>query len=100
MKKSVRIFYTVLFTAAVALPVLFFGIFGKHFDTSDSENRQLAAMPSFSFATASQYPDAFEAYFSDHLPFRRVSPCRPGREPPADIVHCRICTGRRRAGGT
>lgn len=70
MKKSVRIFYTVLFAAAIALPVLFFGIFGKHFDTSDSENRKLAALPSFSLATASQYPDAFEAYFSDHLPFR------------------------------
>ncbi|MCI2049108.1 MAG: hypothetical protein LKJ76_05235 [Lachnospiraceae bacterium] len=70
MKKSVRVFYITVFAAAVALPLLLSAVFGKMTVSADSENRQLAQRPVLSAATLTTYPNLFESYFSDNLPFR------------------------------
>ncbi len=36
----------------------------------NTENRNLASFPAFSFETISEYPDQIEAWMNDHLPFR------------------------------
>lgn len=70
MKKSISIYYITLFVIMICLPVLFFSIFGSHFDTFNYENRELAPKPVLTAGTINDFPGAFESWFNDHLPFR------------------------------
>ena len=69
-KKAVQYFYITALTVLILLPVAFFTFFGKYFDTTNYENRELAPKPTLSLATIESYPADFESYFNDVLPFR------------------------------
>jgi hypothetical protein len=73
MKKRSQAFYIGLFIFFCALPVVLFAAFGRFSDTTNYENRTLAAMPAFPPADADAaqvWPSEVESCFNDHLPFR------------------------------
>ncbi|MDO4284180.1 MAG: hypothetical protein Q4C60_02490 [Eubacteriales bacterium] len=69
-KKFVQYLYMAALTVLILLPVVFFTFFGKYFDTTNYENRVLAAKPTLALSTLETYPADFENYFNDYLPFR------------------------------
>ncbi len=76
MKKLFQYYYLGLLTVVILLPVLVFQIFQSHFDTENYENRTLAEFPTIGEdlngipVTIDNFPDLFEDWFNDHLPFR------------------------------
>ena len=70
MKKSIKNIYIIILAVVIMLPVLFFGIFGKYFNSDNNENRTLAQMPELSISSIKDFPTAFENYFDDNLPFK------------------------------
>lgn len=70
MKKSTQIYYIVILTVMILVPVAFFAVFGKYFDTTNYENRDLAKKPVLSLDTIDSFPSDYETWFNDHLPFR------------------------------
>ena len=71
MKKTLRNYYIILLVLLVLLPTAFFAVFGRFFDTTNYENRTLAAFPATAtLEDAENFPGRFESWFNDHLPFR------------------------------
>ncbi len=70
MKKGIIYTYIILFCVFVIAPIPVFWLIRGHIDTSNLENRTLAEKPVLSISTIGDYPEKFEAYFTDHLPFR------------------------------
>lgn len=62
--------YLVLFIILFYAPVIVFGLFGKHIDSVNYEQRQTAEKPVFSIEKIDDYPQAYEEYYNDKLPFR------------------------------
>lgn len=59
-----------LFFLLLIFPLLFWLAFGGRFAGENYEKRALADLPTLSMETVADFPKDFEAYFSDHLPFR------------------------------
>ena len=70
MKKPVRILYLVLLLIGIVLPAPVYLLFGKYFDQENFENRTLAEMPVLSIDTISSFPNDFNQYWMDNLPFK------------------------------
>ena len=68
MKKSKILI--ALFIGSIALPNLIFGAFYDKFDTENNENRELAEFPDVSLTALGDFPEQFEAYYKDHVPFK------------------------------
>jgi hypothetical protein len=62
--------YLVLFILLFYAPVIVFGLFGKYIDSVNYEQRQAAEKPEFSIKKIDEYPQAYEEYYNDKLPFR------------------------------
>lgn len=70
LRKGIQNFYIVLLVALILAPVAFFAVFGRYFDTTNYENRDLSAAPVIGQTKIADFPDAFDNWFNDHLPFR------------------------------
>lgn len=60
----------VLFMASIVLPNIIFALFRDHLDTANNENRALAELPQVSAASLDEFPEGFEAFYNDHVPFK------------------------------
>lgn len=72
MKKGTKRYYGVVVTIFLLLPVVFFAVFGKYFDTTNYENRTLAEKPVVGQTPVDEFPSDYEDWFNDHLPFRNL----------------------------
>lgn len=70
MKRCVAVAYVIVFVLLFIAPMGVYELFGSYFDQTNYEQRQAAEKPVFSIDTIKAYPQAYEAYFSDKLPFR------------------------------
>lgn len=70
MKKHIKIAYVIVFVLLFIAPTIIYEIFGGYLDQTNYEQRQAVEKPAFSLDTIEQYPQAFEAYYNDSLPFR------------------------------
>lgn len=68
-KISKRIWIAV-FIAALTVPKLSWPFLKKYVDTGNYENRELAIKPDLSAVSLTEYPDAYEAWFNDWLPYK------------------------------
>ncbi|MBO5373096.1 MAG: hypothetical protein J6A75_10340 [Lachnospiraceae bacterium] len=62
------IFYQ--FFCMLILPVLTFPFAKNFIDTKNHENRQFAEKPQLSIQTLTSFPEQFENYFNDYLPYK------------------------------
>ena len=62
----------VLFVGSLILPNVIFGAFSNKFDTQNNENRELASFPEVKLTSLGKFPEAFEAFYKDHLPFKNT----------------------------
>lgn len=69
--KITHIIITILFIAIITLPQIAYWIINEEeAEISISENRNLSPKPTLELSTITEYPNAFENYYNDHLPFR------------------------------
>lgn len=59
-----------LFIAALVLPGITYPVAKRWVDTENYENRELAGKPVLGDIPLNEYPDAYENYFNDHLPYK------------------------------
>lgn len=72
-KKNIAdIIVIVIFLACIFLPTFLFPFFKDRIGEDTSENRVLAAKPELSLADIDKFPEQFNNYYDDHLPFRSV----------------------------
>lgn len=69
MKKTVIISWCLIFILFFIAPQVVYGIRNQG-DAVNTENRVLAEMPELSLATIETFPNEFEVYYNDTLPFR------------------------------
>lgn len=62
--------FLIAFAAMILLPFPLWALLRGTLDVQLNENRTPAEKPVFSFAEIETYPQAYEAYLNDHLPFR------------------------------
>lgn len=65
-----KLILIIAFACMILLPFPLQVLFGNGTDTELRENRLLAEKPVFSLSAIDAYPQAYEAYLNDHLPFR------------------------------
>lgn len=70
MRKYLKRSFIVLFLTMLVAPNVFFPFIQKWVDTENYENRELAVKPNLGECAIEEYPQAFEDYFNDHLPFK------------------------------
>lgn len=70
MKRCVAVAYVIAFVLLFIVPVGAYELFGAYLDQTNYEQRQAAEKPAFALDTIDTYPQAFEAYYNDGLPFR------------------------------
>lgn len=70
-EKKSNIFIILVFIAIITLPQIIY-VLNKTEKTeiSTSENRKLNDRPTMELATITEYPEKFDNYYNDHLPFR------------------------------
>lgn len=59
-----------LFFLCLAAPSVTFLFVKDYIDSENHENRVFAEAPQFSFQTLTKFPEQFDAYFNDHLPYK------------------------------
>lgn len=59
-----------LFAGSLVLPNLVYGIFREQFDTANHEQRELAEFPQLSLKELGKFPEQFDAFYKDHVPFK------------------------------
>lgn len=62
--------FIVVFMASILLPNIIFAVFYRQLDTANNENRTLAEFPGVSPAELEKFPEKFEAFYNDHVPFK------------------------------
>ena len=70
MAKIKRGLYILMFLLLIALPVVVYPYLGEKVDKENFEKRALAQRPEFTLDNYTSFPEKFEAYFNDSLPFR------------------------------
>lgn len=59
-----------VFAGMLTIPMLTYPIAQRYVDTENYESRELAVRPDLAVTPLGEYPDAYEAYFNDHLPYK------------------------------
>lgn len=59
-----------VFIMVICLSWFWWAVFGRFFDSTNYENRELAPMPQLTAENYRTFTEEFTAYFNDHLPFR------------------------------
>lgn len=70
MGKTVKNMYLAAFLVFLCLPWFFWLLLGKYTDSANHENRTMASKPQLHMETYKTYPEEYEAYFNDRIPFR------------------------------
>ena len=71
MSAAVRWIYIALLIVMIVLPTPLYFAIRNHIDTGENdENRVLKEFPHFSLATVETYPEDFDEYWNDRLPFK------------------------------
>lgn len=70
IKKHISKIIISIFLAFLILPSLLYPIVSVYIDTKITENRKLAEKPPLNIGNLLQYPQEFEKYFNDNLPFK------------------------------
>ena len=70
MKKPMIFLYLILLAVLIILPAPVYLLFGSRLDTENYENRTLAEMPVLSVSTIGSFPNDFNQYWMDNLPFK------------------------------
>ncbi len=70
MKKYVKTAYVIVFVVLFIAPMFTYELFGEYLDQTNFEQRQATEKPVLSWSTLEEYPEAFEAYYNDSLPWR------------------------------
>lgn len=70
MKKSLAIAYIAVFILLFIAPTIVFDLFGAYIDQTNYEQRNSAEKPAFTLETIEEFPQKYEEYFDDNLPFR------------------------------
>ena len=60
----------VLFAGSLVLPGVVWAGFSSRFDMENNENRKLAEFPEVNLGALGDFPEQFEAYYKDHVPFK------------------------------
>lgn len=68
--RTKEIITIVIFAVLIGSAYIVWPIFRPFLAGENTENRNLAEMPVFSWETLSAYPSQLESYINDHLPFR------------------------------
>lgn len=71
-KKMKAILTVVIFSLLIAGPYPVWSIVRERVSEENTENRNLAELPTFSFSEIEEFPNAMEEYINDHLPFRSM----------------------------
>ncbi len=69
MKKK-DLIIVIIFISFLVLPSILFWFVKDKFDNTNYENRTLSSKPEFTFKDITKYPESYENYFNDHLPFK------------------------------
>ena len=69
-RKSIIV--VIIFCLMIGSAFILWPLFKNHMAEESVENRNLAEHPTFSMETISEYPDQYETYLNDHLPFRSL----------------------------
>ncbi|WP_157150207.1 alginate O-acetyltransferase AlgX-related protein [Brachyspira sp. SAP_772] len=59
-----------IFLCFLIMPNIMYFLFGNYFDKTNYENRLKAQKPTLSINNVSKYPNEYEKYFNDYIPFR------------------------------
>ena len=70
MGRAVRTMYLAMLVLLIILPTVIFLPLRSRLAADSHENRELAEMPVLTAATISTFPQDFDAYWNDHLPFK------------------------------
>lgn len=70
MKKPVIYTYIALFLALCVLPVAAYPILSPYIDQENYENRLAKQAPELTLNNLEEFPQEYEAYFNDNIPFR------------------------------
>lgn len=70
MKKKLSTTYAVAFVVLFIAPTILFNLFGSYLDQANFEQRATAEKPVFRLEMLGEYPQSYEAYYNDNLPFR------------------------------
>lgn len=60
----------VIFLLFLILPVVTFPFVKGHIDSANHEKRKFAERPKLAWNTLTSFPEQFDTYFSDHLPYK------------------------------
>ena len=64
-----RVIY-VTFLLLLILPVVTFPFMKGHIDSANHEKRKFAERPNLTWSTLTSFPEQFDTYFNDHLPYK------------------------------
>lgn len=70
MKKYLSKAYLAAFILLFIAPTLLFALLKPYLDSTNYEQRKTAQMPTLSLQTLEDFPQQFEAFYNDNLPFR------------------------------
>ncbi len=59
-----------VFVLIIFMPQITFFFAKSYLETDTSENRKLAEKPQFEYKTITKYPEKYNSYYNDNLPFR------------------------------
>ena len=70
MCKKKSVLWIIVFAVLIIIPPVLYPIIGKYVDTENYENRSTAEKPKLAINTLKNYPEEYEDYYNDTLPFR------------------------------
>lgn len=70
MKKQKSVLWITFFVCLIVLPEVLYVLLGRHMYSEKHENRNLAEKPYFAIENYDIFPNQFEEYYNDNVPFR------------------------------
>lgn len=70
MKKQKSVIWITIFVFLTILPGLIYPFLERYIDSDGHENRKLQEKPALTLENYEEFPEQYEAYYNDNLPFR------------------------------
>ncbi len=70
MKKHKCVVWIIIFLFIIASPSFTYFFLGRYVDSENYENRIMASRPVFSLENYETFPEEYETYYNDNIPFR------------------------------
>lgn len=68
--KKMNMVWIITFAILIVSPGFVYFLIGSFVDTANYENRNAAEQPQLNIGNIAAFPQEYEAYFNDHIPFR------------------------------